>query len=266
MDSIDYLNTLNNGNSSSGKLRNIKIVTKVKINKKYDYVELNQKTIGKKNIIIMINSSQLKVIDSNNKVQKSYSKIRNGILLKIYKKLIKMYKMANKNKLKVIDILIKISAGEVIDYSFIQELDSLLTAYLLPYEKRLDYIYNYLCDCLDLRFAQSNCCDFVNDRCVSRRELECKGCKNPVVYGCCYTKNRVCPYLIEHHCSIKCVSCKLFTCRYLEKRGIKYRSGDFLIAKIFFNYRQRLILNNSIYTPKEVIIDKLIKRKSLFGK
>jgi hypothetical protein len=117
-----------------------------------------------------------------------------------------------------------------------------------------------MCSYLDSEFIEFNLCDFIDNKCVSRRDLECNGCKNPVVYGCCYTKGRVCPNLINSRCTIKSLPCKFFTCRYLERKGIKYRPWDYLLIRLFLNRRQMIVLEQSLYTEKEIIMNKLLKR------
>lgn len=198
-----------------------------------------------------------------NKFKKSYSKIKDKILLDIYNKIIKLYRVCEKKKIKVKDIYL-VNYDKAINNNYmIKELDFLLSVYLLEYEDRINYIYDYMCNYLDDEFTKFNLCDFRNNKCVSKRNLECKGYKDPVIYGCCYTMGRVCPNLCNGRCTIKCLPCKFFTCRYLEKRGIKYRPWDYLVIRLFFSYRQMIILDRAIYTPKEEIMDKLLKKKKL---
>ena len=55
--------------------------------------------------------------------------------------------------------------------------------------------------------------------------------------GCCYSfyygkggmpiDTGVCKHLINNACNTKCIRCKMFTCRYLRKKGIK--EGDIIV-------------------------------------
>lgn len=262
-------------------LKNIKIMGNFKRKNKYNYVYLKDKVISNKDVVIIIdndllridNLNEVKKLDNylndyksnidffdNNKFKKNYSKIKDKVLLSVYKDLIKIFKFCRKNNIFVKEVYL-INYNKSINNNYmIYELDNLISIYLLNNEDRINYIYDYMCDYLDDEFNTFNLCDFKNNKCVSRRDLECKGCRNPLTYGCCYTKGRVCPNLINNRCSIKSLPCKFFTCRYLEKRGIKYRPWDYLIIRLFLSYRQMIILDQTLYTPKDIIINKLLKK------
>ncbi len=55
------------------------------------------------------------------------------------------------------------------------------------------------------------------------------------------------------------MACKMFTCKYLKDKDISFKSKDILILNSFFNRKQQEILDINLFTPKERIIDKLIK-------
>ena len=59
----------------------------------------------------------------------------------------------------------------------------------------------------------------------------------------------------------KCITCKLFTCNYLKRKGIKFYIDDFIISDLF-NKKQQLVLKSNFFKTEEEIIDKLIKTKS----
>lgn len=265
-------------------LKNIKVVGHYKEKGKYNYVFLEDKIVDTKDIVIVIDNDLLRIDNleeveilnnyldnykdnikffNKNKFKKNYSKIKDMVLLSIYKKVLKIYKYCDKYNIKVKDIYLVNYNKSINNNYMIYELDNLLSAYLMKEEERINFIYDYMCDYLDLEFSNFNLCDFKDNKCVSRRDLECSGCKNPVTYGCCYTKGRVCPNLINSHCTIKSLPCKFFTCRYLEKRGIKYRPWDYLIIRLFLSFRQMTVLDQALYTSKDMIMNKLLKRNSL---
>lgn len=258
-----------------------KVVGTYKEKRKYNYIFLDSKLSNDKDIVIVLDSNLLRIdmlkdisiLDSylddydknieffnKNKFKKSYSKIKDRVLLKLYKKIIKIYKYCDNHNIKVKDIYLVNYDKSINNNYMIKELDSLLNAYLMNYEERINYIYDYMCDYLDREFNEFNLCDFNDNKCISRRDLECSGCKNPITYGCCYTKGRICPNLINNNCSIKCLPCKFFTCRYLEKRGIKYRPWNYLMIRLFLSYNQMNILDSYLYTSKDIIMNKLLKR------
>ena len=262
-------------------LSNFKVVGTYKEKRKYNYISLGNKLSNDKDIIIILDNNLLRIdnlneikklnnyldnYDSNieffkkNKFKKNYSIIKDKVLVKLYKDIIKIYKYCNNHNIKIKDIYLINYDKSINNNYMVKELDCLLSAYLLNYEDRINYIYDYMCNYLDNEFSYFNLCDFKDNKCVSRRDLECSGCKNPVTYGCCYTKGRVCPNLINSRCTIKSLPCKFFTCRYLEKRGIKYRPWNYLMMRLFLSYKQMSIIDQSLYTSKEVILNKLLKR------
>ena len=124
--------------------------------------------------------------------------------------------------------------------------------------KRYEYIYDTVCSYLDNIITKENYCEFINDQCI-RDRLKGNNHKN----GCCECKGRgKCKYLIDSVCTEKsCMACKLFTCKILKEKGIKHDLNDFLLIKCFFSRRQKDILEFSYWTPKKVVIDRLIKNK-----
>ena len=165
----------------------------------------------------------------------------------------------------------------------IQENSKTLLGYIINYEKnnskhndfisainaifyknryeRYNYIYDTVCNYLDSYFYGKNLCDFQDNRCGEKRNTS-------ILTGCCHhfkikrlgplTKLVLCEYLKDDHtCGAKCISCKLFTCEYLRKKGIKFRVKDILLLDAFFNPLQKYFIKFSFFTPKDKIIKKL---------
>ncbi len=277
---FDYQRVMKINSKRIVGLQNLKVVGNIKYKKKYNYVTLDSKLKCDKDIVIIIDNDELRIdnleqvkvlnyyLDNyqkninffkKNKFKKNYSRIKNNLLISLYKKIVKIYNYALKNNIRVKDILVINYDKNVNNNNILKELDAILSAYFLDGDERVYFIYNYMCDYLDQEFNDFNICDFQNNRCVSRRDLECKNCKNPLVYGCCFTKGRVCPNLVNNHCCTKNLSCKFFTCRYLERRGIKYRPWDYPIMTLFFNRKELKIIDMSITLKEEDIMKKLIK-------
>ena len=74
------------------------------------------------------------------------------------------------------------------------------------------------------------------------------------------TNVKQCQYLNCNKCSIKSISCKLFTCNSLQKKGIKYDTHEILLLDCFFNNKQHLILSKNFFKTKEEIINKLLEK------
>ena len=121
--------------------------------------------------------------------------------------------------------------------------------------KRYEYIYDTVCSYLDEKIEKENYCMFKNDMCI-RDRLKNNNHKN----GCCECKGRgKCKYLIDGVCTMKtCMACKLFTCHTLKLLGIKQDINDYVLTKYFFTNKQKDILRFSYWTPKEIVMDRLM--------
>ena len=119
------------------------------------------------------------------------------------------------------------------------------------------YIYDTVCSYLDQRI-ETNYCKFIDDICI-RDQLKNNNHKN----GCCECLGRgKCKYLINSICTMNsCIACKLFTCKTLNNMGIIENINDYVLIKYFFTTKQKDILRFSYWTPKDIIIDRLLKNK-----
>ena len=176
------------------------------------------------------------------------------------------YKKIKKNKDKENIIVLK-QNGNIIDIeniNYLNDIDSkwklysVIAANIKNLEKRYNYIYDIVCDYLDNEFQEKNICQFRNNKCIGVTDgYHCKESVN----GCCYGRKRgLCKNFNKGKCSIKSISCKLFTCRYLKKNKIKYHSDNIPLLKYFFNKRQKTIIEDSIFIDKEQIINMLLKK------
>lgn len=124
---------------------------------------------------------------------------------------------------------------------------------------RYNYIYDTVCNYLDSHFYGKNLCDFQNNKCGEKRNAKS-------LTGCCHhfrikclgplTKLVLCEYLNKENytCDAKCIGCKLFTCDYLERKGVKFRIKDILLLDTFFNPIQKYFIKYKVFTPKEKIL------------
>ena len=188
--------------------------------------------------------------------------MKNNILEKdIYnsniEKIIKKTKSI-KNKCDKKNLILKFNIKEDIkDEILLRDIKSIEKAINLKNkEERYNYIYDTVCKYLDDRIINENYCEFKDDVCIKFRE-EDPNHKN----GCCeYETRGKCKYLINSVCTMKtCMACKLFTCKYLYKhKGIRQRINDYALIKYFFNKNQKYILECSFWTPKEIVMKRLL--------
>lgn len=192
---------------------------------------------------------------------------------KILKKLLALKNKYYKKNLRFgIENGSKILLGYIINYDETnkEQNDFILAINAIFYDtkyERYSYIYDTVCNYLDSVFYGKNVCDFKNNKCGEK-------CNTDSVIGCCrhykyklfgpLLSNNLIPLIPcenlkeDGRCGIKCIGCKLFTCDYLERKGIKFKIKDILLLNTFFTPRQKYIIKFMVYTPKEKVIEKLI--------
>ena len=126
-------------------------------------------------------------------------------------------------------------------------------------KKRYEYIYDEVCDYIDDKYLKCNYCEFKNDICKYFREKNELNHKN----GCCYSDSRggLCKYLDKDHCTIKSISCKLYSCPTLRENNINFKIREIPLLKYFFNIKQKYYLKYSFFKDKEYVINKLLEKK-----
>ena len=186
-------------------------------------------------------------------------------ILKLRRKTIHNKKIANDID-KVEIVVYNYNENNEMQKKFIQA----LTAILKDNNKEMyEYIYDAVCEYLDNFFYGKNLCNFKNNKCGEKINTTSN-------VGCCRhfekrflgmfrINNKLvqCEYLKNYKCSTKCLPCKLFTCDYLEKKGIKFKMKDIFLIDTFFNLVQKFTLKTAVYTPKEIIIKRLLKERYL---
>ena len=143
-----------------------------------------------------------------------------------------------------------------IDFKYKKECNILLEALNIKNKyERYSYIYDQVCNYLDDLFQKKNYCEFKNNKCFANRlktfEKTC---------GCCINnKGEKCKFFDKDHCTIKCSGCKFYICPQLKKKKGSIKIKEIPIAYYFLNPRQIIVLRYTVFTPKEEIINKLIK-------
>ena len=111
-------------------------------------------------------------------------------------------------------------------------------------KKRITFVIEKICDCLDELSKGCNDCKFINGKCI------CHRIKNlDYQNGCC----RKCRHQSNHGCTTKNVACKLFTCSLVKNRK-KLSLKDVPISYVL-TPSQRLTLSSDYYAD----IDKVTK-------
>lgn len=221
------------------------------------------------NIINIENLKINKIIKYKNILLKiDFDKIKEAQYKKILRKLLFIKKVISKTKLsigiqedskKLLGYLLNYDENNKRQHEFILGINSI---FYRTKRERYNYIYDTACDYLDGFFYGKNLCDFKDNKCGEKRNTTS-------TTGCCHhyrikclgplTKLVLCEHLkADYTCGAKCIGCKLFTCDYLRKKGIKFRIRDILLLDTFFNPIQKYFIRYKVFTPKEKIIKILL--------
>ena len=218
-----------------------------------------------KSTAIIINSKKIKIFNKSREIAFDLSSINEreykSIIKKFYRLKDKIIK--NNNEAKE-SIKIYLCGFDEKNKKHV-DLKNAVTAIMQPTKHDMyNYIYDTVCDYLDNCFINENICNFEDNRCIAKRGTTC-------TVGCCrhfkhkrigplLPKNNlvVCEYLKDKRCTAKCISCKLFTCGYLNKKGIAFKIKDIFLLDVFFNPIQKYYIKFKVFTPKEEIMKKMI--------
>ena len=133
--------------------------------------------------------------------------------------------------------------------------------------KKYEYYYDKLCDHFDKIAEERNCCQFKDGKCRRNWEGGFSGASccdlvrdQKIPGGIDFSPE--CPLVGPNGCTTKNLTCKLFYCSYLTKKGIKKLNVETYkgINKIF-NEKQRWILDTASRKTREQVIDKLLEVK-----
>ncbi len=184
-------------------------------------------------------------------------------------------------KLKVIKERFKmISKGEKVynyilisnDSKYVQDFENCIKAMNIKDRKeRLTFIYDTACDYVDGLFANCNNCEFKDDKCAVNRspqhQYEDMGCCRSFEFTGIFQKEmiknlKLCRYAkSQTGCTTKNLSCKLFTCSYLRKKGIKFSIFKILLLSCFLNIKERDIIKYNFFGSREELLDRLLNYK-----
>ena len=130
-------------------------------------------------------------------------------------------------------------------------------------EEKYNFLYDSICDYLDDRVVKTNACGFENDKCIAKKDTNCAmGCchhyKNKC-FGILYKKElHLCEYQKDKRCTAKCITCKMYMCDALKKKGYNFTTNNVITIKRYFNILQKLVIISSFFTPKEKIIKRIM--------
>ena len=237
----------------------------IKIAHNISEIPENTFDINKLKILNLLKTNQITFkIDFSNILPKQYKKILKKFLC-IKKFLIKMKKHIGRPEgdNEIVCYIINYNKNNKLQNDFILGINAIL--FNTRYE-RYNYIYDTVCDYLDSFFYGKNLCDFKYNQCGEKRSAN-----SDSYVGCCHnykikllgpliSNNLIsCEHLKEDHtCGAICIGCKLFTCDYLEKKGVKFKIKDILLLDAFFNPLQKYFIKTMVFTPKEQILKRLM--------
>ncbi len=128
--------------------------------------------------------------------------------------------------------------------------------------ERIEFLYTETCRLLDEQFIENNLCGFKNNKCFAKKDTN-------RTMGCCHHYDnkkigviwqkelKLCEYQKDKHCTADCITCKMFVCDEIKKKGFYFTVNNVLTIKHFFNQTQKLIIKISFFTQKEKILKRL---------
>ena len=90
-------------------------------------------------------------------------------------------------------------------------------------KKRIYFVINKLCDCIDEYYQGKNICGFKHSKCLCHREKNLN-----YINGCC----RKCRYQTNKGCPTKNFACKMFTCSFVKDRYTTIKYEDLSLLKV----------------------------------
>ena len=174
------------------------------------------------------------------------------IMKKYIKRLIKYSKFLNKNFEYLKIFLLYYDDKKILHKQFKELINPI-------FSENKEYVYSkaydLACDYLDSFFYGKNLCDFCNNKCGYKRDfdLEVGCCRH---FGLFFGEKLVrCENLGDDgKCTIQCLCCKLMTCKYLNKKGIRFKQKEIFPLYSTFNLLQRIYVKCIAYTSKEKIM------------
>lgn len=143
----------------------------------------------------------------------------------------------------------------------ISEISNLIyTLSIKDKKERVNYIYDSIYDYLEKDIKDYDYCNFINDKCIAQRDtLNNTNWPLCETNGCCYNihQKHTCNNLNKADCTIHCISCRLFTCKYLKDKGIDYNIHKNLQVKCFLSPIKKPELVYNFYLEKEKILEKI---------
>ena len=203
-----------------------------------------------------------RILLNNNNFECMYetsdSKIKLKSFINIYCKIInmigntKMFTFFNEDKL---DLQKKIMLNEI---SMIIKIGSMKDD-----KEKLSIIYDTICNQMLEEAKAINYCNFIDNKCITMRYTD--GFPNSKENGCCSNtykdRRKDCRYLNkDHSCAICSISCRVFTCVYLQRRGIDHSLWQYPIIDCLIRKFAKTKMIFSFFIPKEKMIMKLKRR------
>lgn len=160
---------------------------------------------------------------------------------KLFKK-IKYYKTFLYNRVEFVSNI----ADEEIDSDIEKnEIQGIIKALNIKNKgKRVEFIYDYLCEMLDNYYDGKNICEFCDNKCLAQ-QFEGSTYKN----GCC----RLCKYQSSTGCTSANLTCKLYYCEKVKSKNKTIEYKDLKMMKLF-SLRQRLIIRNCFFSSREEML------------
>ena len=118
--------------------------------------------------------------------------------------------------------------------------------------QKTNYAIEFVCDYIDKENSLNKMCgDFKENKCRKQQENNLEK-----VNGCCVNP---CKYRRDGQpCPVKCLSCKLFMCSFLERQGYKFYINYLPILRLYLSFFERFVLLGCLFRSEKQTLHYLL--------
>lgn len=122
----------------------------------------------------------------------------------------------------------------------------------VPFFQKTKYVIRFACDFIDKENALNQMCgDFKDNKCQKQQAKNLEKTN-----GCCVNP---CKYRQDGKpCPVKCLSCKLFMCSFLEQQGYKFFINYLPILRLYLSFFERFVLLGCLFRSEKQTLHYLL--------
>lgn len=201
--------------------------------------------------LIVINFDDLnlgtRLYGKNQKETKNVQRQNCKQFLKMYRLCKKVIKFLKRKKFNFDGALYVAGLGKKKNNNDYMLVSMLELRFCTPLTQKFLGVINSACDFIDKENSLNSMCEFKGNKCRKQRENNLDK-----VNGCCVPS---CKYSKEGSpCPTKCLSCKIFMCKYLTDMGYCFYPSFMPILKVHTSFFERFVILGSLFRSQKQTI------------